>query len=82
MRLNPTSIFFSGKIKDAALREAAKKTQNKDFSPIERRKKRRTHLVEEKEKLPKPQTVKNEIGYIWWIAMPQQNAQILFMEMD
>lgn len=41
-----------------------------------------THLVEEKDTLPEPQTVKNEIGYIWWVAMPQQNAQILFMEMD
>lgn len=41
-----------------------------------------THLVEEKDTLPGPQTVKNEIGYIWWVAMPQQNAQILFMEMD
>lgn len=38
--------------------------------------------MEEKETLPKPQTVKNELGYIWWVAMPQQNAQILFMEMD
>lgn len=42
----------------------------------------KTHLVEEKETLPKPQTVKNEIRYIWWVAMPQQNVQILFMEMD
>lgn len=42
----------------------------------------KTHLVEEKETLPKPQTVKNEIGYIWWFAMPQQIAQFLFMGMD
>lgn len=41
-----------------------------------------THLVEERDTLPEPQTVKSQIGYIWWVAMPQQKAQILFMEMD
>lgn len=26
--------------------------------------------------------VKNEIGFIRWVTMPQQNALILFMEVD
>lgn len=40
-----------------------------------------THLVEEKEILPKPQS-ENEIAYLWWDLMSQHDAQILFMEVD
>ena len=39
------------------------KKYKEDISPIDRRKKEdKTHLVEENETLPKPQTEKNEIG--------------------
>lgn len=54
-----------------------------DFSPEEEEDRGQDTLGGWKEVTAKEtQTVKNEIGYIWWAALPQHITPILFMEMD
>lgn len=82
-------MLLSERLTEAAAKSKKKKLNKEDFSPIDRKKKKKKkmkkrtrHTGWKKRRHCQSHTVKNEIRYIWWVAMSQQNAQILFMEVD